>query len=63
MEPFTEKNVGETFIHGEVTLQCVESKFGACCDGCFFRREQGDQWINDCVNEHKWHSRPKGSDI
>lgn len=55
MEPFTEKKIGETFIYGGQMLQCVESKLGACCDGCFFQQEQGDQWINDCVNEHKCH--------
>lgn len=42
METFSEKELGEIFIHEGVTLRCVES-------------EQGDQWINDCVDEHKCH--------
>lgn len=55
METFSEKELGEIFIHEGVTLRCVESEQGACCDDCFFRKEQGDQWINDCVDEHKCH--------
>ncbi len=56
MKTFTTKQLKEIFVHEGVTLQCVESKYGAFCDGCYFRREQGDQWINDCVDEHKCHS-------